>query len=127
MMLPMAPLLERDTHLHELASALKRAAAGEGVIRVVTGVAGIGKTSLLATIVAESPIRVLSARAGEFERELPFEVARALLTPALLVLDDAARREVLAGPAAFAAPVLGLPTERASPPDPTIALNALFW
>jgi DNA-binding CsgD family transcriptional regulator len=40
-------LLERDRFLDELAAALKRAAQGDGVAALVSGEAGIGKTSLV--------------------------------------------------------------------------------
>ena len=40
-------LLERDPALQALANALREAAAGEGRITLVSGEAGIGKTSLV--------------------------------------------------------------------------------
>lgn len=40
-------LLERDTYLHELDTALADAAAGEGRVVLVSGEAGIGKTTLI--------------------------------------------------------------------------------
>jgi hypothetical protein len=40
-------LLERASHLHALATALQAAIAAEGRIAVVSGEAGIGKTSFV--------------------------------------------------------------------------------
>ncbi len=41
-------LLERDSHLAQLESALEDAVAGRGTLALIRGEAGIGKTSLVA-------------------------------------------------------------------------------
>ena len=40
-------LLDRETELRELSSALARSVSGKGRVALITGEAGIGKTSLL--------------------------------------------------------------------------------
>jgi predicted ATPase len=54
-------LLERAPHLHALATALQAAVAGEGRIAVVSGEAGIGKTSFVDQFLATrcAGIRIL--------------------------------------------------------------------
>ena len=60
--------------------------AGVGGAVVFEGPAGIGKSSLLAAArtVAAAEMRVLSARGGELERELPFGIVRQLLEPVVV-------------------------------------------
>lgn len=72
---------------------------------------------------------VLSARASELERELPFGVVRQLLKPPLATGDTAERAELLAGAAALAEPVLA-PDAAAEPAvgEPSFgALHGLYW
>jgi predicted ATPase/DNA-binding CsgD family transcriptional regulator len=54
-------LLQRETQLHELDAALQEAASGEGRVALVSGEAGIGKTSLIEQFVRErrDSVRVL--------------------------------------------------------------------
>lgn len=52
-------LLERDDALDRLAEALAAAAEGHGVVAVVGGEAGIGKTSVVRRLASEAPGRVL--------------------------------------------------------------------
>ena len=54
------PFLERDAHLEQLEMLLGRAAAaGEGAIAIVSGEAGIGKTTLLRALAQRATTRVL--------------------------------------------------------------------
>ena len=65
-------LLERDEQLGQLEVALDAAPHGGSVV-VVSGVAGVGKTSLLQAAVTRARSRglaVLSARGEELERDL---------------------------------------------------------
>jgi DNA-binding CsgD family transcriptional regulator len=97
---------------------------------VIEGAAGIGKTRLLEVAAAAARAdgaRVLVARAGELERELPFGVIRQLLEPVLSL-------ELLTGAAALAAPVLdphpapSRPTFDAPPGAAGFAvLHGLYW
>lgn len=54
-------LLERDSFLHELDAALKEVVAGQGRVALVSGEAGIGKTSLLEHFARthENSVRIL--------------------------------------------------------------------
>lgn len=52
-------LLERQTHLAELAAAQRDAAAGRGGLVIVTGEAGVGKTALVRHFVEQCGLRVL--------------------------------------------------------------------
>ena len=47
-------LLERDTHLDRLRAALERARRGRGTVVLVSGEAGIGKTSLVRAFAREA-------------------------------------------------------------------------
>jgi DNA-binding CsgD family transcriptional regulator len=107
-------LLERDDELGALQAALRETQAGRGRLVVVEGAPGIGKTRLLREArerAERAGLRVLSARAGELERDFPFAVVRQLF-----------------GAAADAIPALGsAPVEEASV-DPSFAtLDALYW
>ncbi|GAB3960156.1 hypothetical protein GCM10029978_008730 [Actinoallomurus acanthiterrae] len=77
-------LLERDRELAVLHALLRRAASGSGGTAVVTGPPGAGKTTLLAAIRDAGPTYGLTgphARGHEFERDIGFGVASALLGP----------------------------------------------
>jgi hypothetical protein len=73
-------LFNREEELGVLAAQLARARGGEGALVVVEGTAGIGKTRLLAEL---RGMRVLGARAGEFEGGFAFGVVRQLFEPLL--------------------------------------------
>jgi predicted ATPase len=77
----LAPLVERELELETVERLLAGARAGSGGGLVFEGPAGIGKSSLLAATrtAAGAELRVLSARGGELERELPFGIVRQLL------------------------------------------------
>jgi predicted ATPase len=103
----LAPLVERELELETVERSLAGARTGSGGAVVLEGPAGIGKSSLLAAArtSAAPDLRVLSARGGQLERELPFGIVRQLLEP--VVATDPVEREVLlAGAAALAQPVL---------------------
>src|SRR3954471_8377090 len=80
-------LVGRDTELEVISAALATALDGGFGALVLTGEAGIGKTTLLAAAAARGQAEgmvVLRARAVTQEREVPFALAAA-------VLDDHAR------------------------------------
>jgi DNA-binding CsgD family transcriptional regulator len=126
-------LLERECELDELFEALTRAEAGEGSVTVVEGVAGIGKTSLLAALrdrARTTGTRVLSARGAELEPEFSFGIARQLFEPLLRASSETERLALLDGAAGLAGPLLGLTRDSASPPVADLSfalLNALYW
>src|SRR6478752_5647479 len=104
----LAPLVERELELETLERLLAGASASSGGAVVFEGPAGIGKSSLLAAArtAAAPELRVLSARGGELERELPFGIVRQLLESAVMAFDAEERGALLAGAAALAKPVL---------------------
>ncbi len=103
-------LVEREGDLARIDGALARARDGRGVLMMVEGPAGVGKTSLLAdarAIADAAGMRVLRSRGAELEREFGFGVVRQLVEPALRGMDDPAA--LYRGPAGVAAGLLGLP------------------
>jgi DNA-binding CsgD family transcriptional regulator len=125
------PLLEREAELALLDSLLGEARAGRGRIAVVEGTAGIGKTRLLAearAAASEDHMRVLAARGGLLERELPFGIVRQWFELPLRRSDAGERESLLAGAAALARPILELEAGA----DPTLdrsysVLHGLYW
>ena len=102
-------LLERENELGELARTLDSALEGDGRALLLTGGAGIGKTSLLEAAAESADGRgfnVLAVRADALEVELSFGLC------AQLFGDLAARppdqvEDLFAGAAANARPILG--------------------
>ena len=123
-----APLVERELELETVERLLTSAGAGSGGAVVFEGPAGIGKSSLLAAArTAAADLRVLSARGGELERELPFGVVRQLLESAVVASDVEEREALLAGAAALAGPVL-FPADPEAVAKPSFsALHGLYW
>jgi len=91
--------VERELELETVERLLAGACAGSGGAVVFEGPAGIGKSSLLAAArtAAAAGVRVLSARGGELERELPFGIVRQLLEPVVVACDPKEREALLAG------------------------------
>ena len=122
-------LVERDGELESLAALIADATAGQGRIAVIEGPAGIGKSRLLAAARSEAEagdVRVLTARAGELEREFPFGVVRQLFEAE--VMTDAER--AFAGSADPARAVFEAVDSAADAPgaDPSFAsLHSLYW
>src|SRR5262245_66281655 len=84
-------------------------------VALVQGPAGIGKTRLLVETrerAGSEGFRVLSARGGELERELPFGVVRQLFEP--VVVDPDERARWLTGSASAAARVFEPPEDERS-------------
>jgi DNA-binding CsgD family transcriptional regulator len=130
-------LLERSEELARIESALANARSGHGTFVVVEGLAGMGKTALLAaarTAAADGGMRVLRSRGTELERDFAFGVVRQLFEPPLAEASELERADLLEAAAGVAAGVLGLPG--APPPDgppasgvhPSFAvLHGLYW
>ena len=92
-------LLEREQELERVAGALAAAREGSGRLLLLEGVAGIGKTRLLAAteqIAREEGLLVLRTQGSELGSALPWVTARELLAPAVERLPASARRGLLA-------------------------------
>ncbi|MFN8113250.1 MAG: AAA family ATPase [Solirubrobacterales bacterium] len=127
-------MLEREEELEALSGRIERAANGDGSLIVVEGVAGIGKTTLLSAATAMAEERgmiVLRARGGILEQQLEYGVVRQLVERHVMRAEPERRAELLAGPAAPAATVLGLAEPRGDGGpgyDPSVdILNGLHW
>jgi DNA-binding CsgD family transcriptional regulator len=108
---------------------LAGARAGSGGGLVFEGPAGIGKSSLLAATrtAAGAELRVLSARGGELERDLPFGIVRQLLEPVVGAYDAEEREALLAGAAALSRPVLFAVDPEAGAEPSFSSLHGLYW
>ena len=133
-------MLERERELDKIDALLQEAVDGAGCALMIEGPAGIGKTELLARtreLAAERGLATLVARGGELERDLPFVVVRELLAREIASVDEAERRELFAGAAGLAEPVIGAHESSAPYAEviPTYtsgaglsaALHGLYW
>src|SRR3954469_10315246 len=129
-------LLEREHEVEHVRAALRAVARRAGGTLVIEGAPGIGKSRLLDDVrerTSVAGVRVLNARATEFEQGFPFGVVRQLFERPLLEADDRERERWLAGAAALAADVLtGTPLEEpdasGGPVDPGYAWHhGLYW
>ena len=125
-------LLERAAETATIGHQLDAACAGEGGLIVLEGPAGIGKTALLRAAVdqaKEKGMQVLRARGTLLERQIEWGVVRQLVERPVLAAEEGRRAELLAGPAAPAAAVLGLadlPHDDGSDRSADL-LHALHW
>jgi DNA-binding CsgD family transcriptional regulator len=125
-------LQERGHELQVIVDALDEAAGGRGRAIVVSGAAGIGKTSVLELARAgaqERNFAVASARGSDLEVAYAWGVVRQLLEPRLRGMSAAARSRTLTGAAALAAPVvLPGPSMPAVEADASFGvLHGLYW
>jgi DNA-binding CsgD family transcriptional regulator len=126
-------LLERESELALIGKLVGGVGREPGRALVIEGQAGIGKSALLWRVLDEARaagVRALVARASEFERDYGFGIVSQLFEPVVSAAGEDERRELFAGPAAPAEPILSAPT-RAVPRDAVdaryAALHALFW
>ena len=126
-----SPILERESELELIRSAVAAAESGDGVVLVVRGPAGIGKTRLLSearAIAAEREVLVLFARGGEVERDLPWGAVRQLVDPVLRGLSGVARERLFADAGGLAAPIFGGETAAAETAGTAAALvYGMYW
>ena len=124
-------ILERESELELVRSAVAAAESGDGVVLVVRGPAGIGKTRLLSearAIAAKREVLVLFARGGEVERDLPWGAVRQLLDPVLRGLSGAARARLFADAGGLAAPIFGGETAAAETAGTAAGLvYGMYW
>jgi predicted ATPase len=105
-------LLEREYEVERVRAAVRGVGRRDGVVLVIEGAAGIGKSRLLEVGRArgsELGFRVLGARATELEQGFPFGVVRQLFERLISEADGADRDRWLAGAAGLAAQLLSLP------------------
>ncbi|GHH35606.1 AAA family ATPase [Streptomyces candidus] len=110
---PGPSLLEREAELTAATNAVDglRAQEPRGGVIVYRGVAGIGKTALLAEVqrlAGQRGCSVWSARGGETLTSVPFHVVRHLLQPALTTTGTADARDLLGERYASVGPALGI-------------------
>ncbi len=121
-------LLERESELADLDRRVDAVVAGEGGMVLIEGPAGIGKTRLLGEarrLAGESGMRILSARAGELEREFPFGVVRQLFEG--VVNDPEAREVALSGAALGASSVFESLSGGDAEAGGFATLHSLYW
>ncbi len=121
-------MLEREHELDAIAAWLSVARNGHGRIGLVLAGAGLGKTALLDRAVllgSDHGLRVLTARAGELESDMPFGVVRQLFETTVRELTDARRNAVFAGAAAPARSLLD-PTESLGGVDRLAVTHGLY-
>ncbi|MEV6012533.1 AAA family ATPase [Streptomyces sp. NPDC051976] len=105
-------------------------ATGTGGLLVFAGSAGLGKTSLLQEVRRRTLARgftVLSARGGEQEQGVAFQVVRHLLQPLLATGTEQEHRETLGNWYDIVAPALGLVAAPNGSPDPQGVRDGLDW
>jgi DNA-binding CsgD family transcriptional regulator len=129
-------LLERERELALIERVLDGAVDRDARVVMIEGEAGVGKSTLLARAGERGHargLRVLDARGGVLERTLGFGVARQLFERDVVRASAAARRSLLSGSAAVAAPVLGIgESVGAAGADATVGgdfpfLHGLYW
>jgi DNA-binding CsgD family transcriptional regulator len=122
-------LLERDRELGLLDRLVQDTLAGDAVLALLEGPAGIGKSSVLAKArekAAAAGFRVVAARGSDLERELPYGVVRQLFESLLLDLD--CRDRWMTGSARAAARVFAPPDEDEPAGGGWFGvLHGLFW
>lgn len=131
--LPVGLLLERESELGSISTALSDARAGAGRLLLIEAGPGLGKSALLAVAArqaSDAGMLVLRARGGENERALPFGGALQLFERLVLRVEEQQRTERLSGSAGLAAELFDAPATRRRLPDRDRALSiihGLFW
>jgi tetratricopeptide (TPR) repeat protein len=124
-------ILERDGELNRCSTVLDGAHVRAGGAVVVEGLAGIGKSELLARMCAEAAVRgivPLSVRGNQRDQTTAFGAVRTLLGRWIAGRGAAAGRTLFAGAAALASVPLGIPQAQRGTPATMIGLTeALYW
>ncbi|MEZ0064862.1 tetratricopeptide (TPR) repeat protein [Streptacidiphilus sp. MAP12-20] len=128
-------LLERDNELAALRAAVAELAEGERAeavndrLLLVTGAAGLGKTSMLAAARRDAEaagLLVLASRGGEQEQGSAFNVVRGLLRTLLEEAGEEGRRLLLGGWYEIVGAALGLASTGGAP-DAQGVRDGLDW
>lgn len=120
-------LLEREGPLAELRAALEAARDGHGSTRLITGAAGIGKTTLLDSLKELGPeqgSQVLGAQASTLDHGFAFGIVHQLLDP-LRRNDEQRFQSAMTGAAERAAVLFG-PAATETDPEHGV-LSGLYW
>ena len=124
-------MLERDGELAVVSAAVSAAAAGHGAFVLVTGPAGIGKTTLLRAACASpagAGLRILTARGLALERGFPFGIVRQLIEPVRAAAGPGEWDELLDGAAGLAARVFDSAAVGSVEDDiPYATTHGLYW
>lgn len=126
-------LVGRAAELTGLTSHAEAASAGRSGLVVLSGPAGIGKTSLLRAFLDSDTCRkmtVLHGICGEVVAGSGYGGVRALFGPLGLTADDASDSPLLQGSARRALPALAPCPGHEEPPSPATAypvLHGLYW
>ncbi|HEY2690094.1 MAG TPA: AAA family ATPase [Streptosporangiaceae bacterium] len=124
-------MLERDGELAVVSAAVSAAAAGHGAFVLVTGPAGIGKTTLLRAACASpagAGLRILTARGLALERGFPFGIVRQLIEPVRAAAGPGEWDELLDGAAGLAARVFDSAAAGSVEDDvPYATTHGLYW
>jgi len=124
-------MLDRDSELEVIRTAVTTVSAGSGSALIVEGVAGIGKTRLVAQGCAfgeRAGLKILRASCGEFEAAYPWGMVRQVFDR--IVCDDSAGgpRRFLRDARRLALPALGLGVAAGGRKDDEFALlHGLYW
>jgi tetratricopeptide (TPR) repeat protein len=136
--LEVGSLLERERELLLLERCVADAEMARGVLVVIDGPAGIGKTSLLRAVTAHARDRgltVLAARGAPLEQNFSFGAVRQLFEPLALPNSRPAADDILTGAATLAMQALGEVEPGQGEPggDPSAqdllfsTLHGLYW
>ena len=120
-------LLERDPELEQIGETLAAAKRGEGVLLLVEGPAGSGKSALLNAANADaerSGFAVLTATGRVLERGFAFGVVSQLFSPLLQSSNEEQRAELFTGAAALSRPLFD---QAAAPGETFPLLHGLHW
>jgi len=122
-------LRERERELGTLREGLERADAGTGMLLLVEGPAGVGKTELVRearTAAVQTGLRPLEARGSELEQPFAFGIVRQLLEP--MIGEAAEPGDLFAGAAGPAARLFEPDEREARSADVGFeALHSLYW
>ena len=123
-------MLDRESELEVIRTAITTVSTGSGSALIVEGVAGIGKTRLLAqggALGERAGLRILRASCGEFEATYPWGMVRQVFD--CIVRDDSGGpRRFLRDAGRLALPALGLAVAAGGRKDDEFALlHGLYW